>query len=52
MRKYSQDRGMEFAIEKYAIFIMKRKNPHKTEKRELPNQVKIRTLGEKETHKY
>ena len=48
---YSQDIGMEFGIEKYAL-LMKSGKWHMTEGIELPNQEKIRTLGEKETYKY
>ena len=41
---------MEFGIEKYAMLIKKSGKRQMTE--ELPNQEKIRTLGEKETYKY
>ena len=51
VRKYSQDIGMEFGIEKYTLLVMKSGKRHITEGVEQPNQV-IRTLGEKETHKY
>ena len=40
---------MEFGIEKYAMLVMKSDKWHMTEGVELPNQVLIRTLGEKET---
>ena len=43
---------MEFGIEKYATFLMKSGKRHITEGMELPNQDKIRTVGEKETYKY
>ena len=43
---------MEFGIEKYAMPVMKSGKRHMTEGVELPNQVVIRTLGEKETYKY
>ena len=49
VRIYSQDIGMEFGIEKYAVLVMKSGKLHLME---LPNQDKIRTLGEKETCKY
>ena len=52
VRIYSQDRGMEFAIEKCAMLIMKSRKQHKTEGIEIPNQNRIRTLREKETYKY
>ena len=48
---YSQDMGMEFGIEKCAMLIMRSREWHLTERIELPNQEKIRTLGEKETYK-
>ena len=43
---------MEFSIEKCAMPIMKSRKQHMTEGTDLPNQDKIRTLGEKETYKY
>ena len=49
---YSQDIGMEFTIEKCAMLVMKSGKRHLTDGMELPNQDKIRTLGEKETYKY
>ena len=52
VRIYSQDLGMEFSIEKYAMLIMKSGKRHLTDEMKLPNQNKIRTLGEKETNKY
>ena len=48
---YSQDTGMEFGIEKCAILVMKSGKWHMTDGTELPNQDKIRTLGENETYK-
>ena len=51
-RIISQDIGMEFGIEKYAILIMKSRKRQITEGIELPNPKKIRTLEEKETYKY
>ena len=52
VRIYSQDIGMEFDIEKFAMLVMKSGKRHVSEGVELPNKVKIRTLGEKETYKY
>ena len=52
VRIYNEDIGMEFDIEKYAMLIMKIRKRHWVEGIELPNQDKIRTLGEKETYKY
>ena len=43
---------MEFDIEKCAILVMKSGTRYMTVGIELPNQEKIRTLGEKETYKY
>ena len=43
---YSQDTGMEFGIEKCAVLIMKSGKQHMTDGMELPNQNKIKTLGE------
>ena len=48
----SQDIGMEFGIEKCAMLIRKSGKRHLMDGMELPNQDKIRTLGEKETYKY
>ena len=52
MRKYTQDRGIEFGIEKCTMLIMKNRKRHMTEGIELPNQEKIRTLGERKTYAY
>ena len=52
VRIYSQDIGMEFGIEKCAMLVMKSGKRHTTDGMELPNQNKIRTLGENETYKY
>ena len=52
VRIYNQDIGMELGIEKCAMLAMKSGKRHMTEGVELPNQVVIRTLGEKETYKY
>ena len=43
---------MEFGIEKYAMLVMKSGKQYTTDWIELPNQDKIRTLGENETYKY
>ena len=52
VRIYSQDIGMEFSIEKCAMLAMKSGKRHMTDRIELPNHGKIRTLGENETYKY
>ena len=52
VRIYSQDIGMEFGIEKCVKLVMKSVKQYRTDGMELPNQDKIRTLGEKETYKY
>ena len=52
VRIYSQDIGMDFGIEKYAMLVMKSGERHLTERMEQPNQDKIRTLGKKETYEY
>ena len=52
VRMYSQDIGMEFGLEKCAMLEMKSAKRYLTVGMELPNQDKIRTLGEKETFKY
>ena len=49
---YSQDIGMEFGIEKCAMLVMKSGKRHTTDGMELPNQDKMRTLGENEIYKY
>ena len=43
---------MEFGIERYTMQLMKSGKRCLTDGMELPNQDKIRTLGEKETYKY
>ena len=43
---------MEFGKEKCAMLEMKIGKRHLTDLMELPNQDKIRTLGDKETYKY
>ena len=49
---YSRDVAMKFGIEKFAILVMKSCKRYLTGGMELPNQEKIRTLGEKETYQY
>ena len=49
VRIYSQDIGMEYGIEKCAMLVMKSGERHLTDGMELPNQNKIKTLGENET---
>ena len=43
---------MEFDIKKSAMLVMNSGKRYLTDGLELPNQDKIRTLGEKETYKY
>ena len=43
---------MVFGTEKCAMLIMKSGKRHITNRMELPNQEKIRTLREKATYKY
>ena len=52
VRIYNQDIRMNFGIEKSAMLVMKIGKRHRTDRIELLNQDKIRTLGEKETYKY
>ena len=52
VRIYSQDIGLEFGIERFAMLVMKSGKRHLRDGMELPNQDKIRTLGENETYKY
>ena len=52
VRIYSPEIRMEFGIEKCAMLVMKSGKRHMTDGMELPNQDKIRTLGENETYKY
>ena len=52
VRIYSQGIGMEFGIEEYTIIVMKSAKRHLTDRMELPNQDKIRTLGENEIYEY
>ena len=52
VRIYCQDIGMDFGKEKCAMLVIKSSKRHLTGGMELPNQGKIRTLGEKETYKY
>ena len=52
VRIYSDDIGMEFDIVKCTMLIMKCRKRQMTEGIDLPNQGKIRTLGEMETYEY
>ena len=52
VRIYSQDIGMEFGIEKFAMLVMKSGKRHLIEGMEQPNKDKITTLTENETYKY
>ena len=52
VRIYSQDIGIEFGIEKCAMLIMENGKRHMTKGIELPNEEKIRNIGEKEIYKY
>ena len=52
VRIYNQDIGMEFDIEKCTLLVMKSGKHYITDRLELPNQDKIRTLAENETYKY
>ena len=49
--EYSLGIGMEFGLEKCALLVMKSGKRHITDGMELPNQDKVRTLGENETYK-
>ena len=49
---YSQDIGIELGMEKCDMLVMKSGKRHMTEIIELPNEVVIRTLGEKKIYKY
>ena len=51
-RIYSQEIRMEYGIEKCAMLVIKSSKWHVTNGIELPNQDKIRILGENETYKY
>ena len=48
---YSQHTGIEFDIEKCTNLVIKMDKRHITEGVELPNQLIIKTLEEKETYK-
>ena len=49
VRIYSRYIEMEFGTEKCAMLVMKSGKWHLTDRMELPNQDKIRTLAENET---
>ena len=48
----SENIQSEFGMGKCAMLKMKSKKRHMTDGMELPNQEEIRTLRDKETHKY
>ena len=48
MRIHSQVIGMEFGIEKRAMLIMKKRKRKTAERIKVPNQERVRRLGEKE----
>ena len=52
VRIYNQDIGIEWGIEKCGMLIIKSRKRQRTKGIELPNQGKIRTLGEKKTYNY
>ena len=52
VRIYSQDRGMEFGIEKCVMLLMKSGILNLTDGMEVPNHDNIRKCREKETYKY
>ena len=52
VRIYSQDIGMEFGIEMWAMLVMKSGKRQLTDGMELANLDKIKTLAENETYKY
>ena len=52
LRIYSQDIRMEFGIEKSDMLAIKSGKQHMTEGMKIPNEERIRTIGEKETYKY
>ena len=52
VRLYRQDIEMKFDIEKCSMLTNKWCKRRLMDGKELPNQDKIRTLGEKETYKY
>ena len=49
---YSQDIGMEFGMEKCTMLVIKSGKRHMTDRMELLNHEKIKTLGENEAFKY
>ena len=52
VRIYSQDIGMEFGMEKCAMLVIKSGKQHITDRMELRNYDKIRTLEENKTYQY
>ena len=49
---YIQDIGIKFDMEKCAMLIINEEKRQITEKIELPNQERIKMLGDKESFKY
>ena len=52
VRIYSQNIGMEFNTEKWALLVIKSGKRYLSEGIGLPNQHNSRMLGENETYKY
>ena len=52
LRIYFQDWGMDFAVEKCAIVIMKKGKKRYNGKNIQPNPVNFKTQGKKENYKY
>ena len=52
VRIYNQDIGTKFGIDKCALLVMKSGKRRMTERMELPNREKMKTLREKETYKF
>ena len=52
LKTYSENTRKEFGVEICAMLIMKSEKRQMTEETELPNQGKIKMLGEKDTYKY
>ena len=51
-RIYSRDKGMEFGIEKCAMYLMKSGKQQLTDGMVIPNKDKNKTLAANETYKY
>ena len=52
IQTFSQDKRIEFAMEKCAMLIMKNRKRLMTDGIEISKHDKIRTLGERERYKY